>query len=227
MNLSLRSVAVPTMDVEFLASAKGQITKGVTLDASKWTADSNGDKLVKAGTVLGKITASGLYGPYGLRANEVQQFDLGEASDGTFTITFAGETTAAIAYNANAAAVKAALEALSNIDPGDVTVTGGALPGTAVVITFGGQYAGQDVPEITIADGSLTGATVTIETTTAGGSAVSDGRETAAVILLNSINLRDGNAAVATLEAGVVLEARLTGLDAAGKADLTNRFIFR
>jgi hypothetical protein len=43
---------------------------------------------------------------------------------GTYTLTFAGQTTTALAYNANAAAVQAALEALSSVTTGKVTVTG-------------------------------------------------------------------------------------------------------
>ena len=42
---------------------------------------------------------------------------------GTFTLTYNGQTTAAIAYNATAAQVQSALEALNNVAPGDVVVT--------------------------------------------------------------------------------------------------------
>ena len=38
-------------------------------------------------------------------------------------LTYSGQTTASIAFNASAAQVQAALEALSNIAPGDVVVT--------------------------------------------------------------------------------------------------------
>jgi len=56
---------------------------------------------------------------------EVQAVTItGTPTGGTFTLTYNGQTTAGIAYNANAAAVQSALEALSNIEPGDVTVTG-------------------------------------------------------------------------------------------------------
>lgn len=103
--------------------------------------------------------------------NEVQTVTItGTPTGGTFTLTFAGETTAAIAYNANAAAVQAALVALGNVNSGDIVVTGGALPGTAVTLTFGGQYAGTNVPALT-ATSSLTGGTspaITVATTTAG-----------------------------------------------------------
>ncbi|MFB7428788.1 hypothetical protein ACFC0K_36510 [Streptomyces hydrogenans] len=50
----------------------------------------------------------------------------GAPTDGNFTITHSGQTTAAIAYNATAAAVQAALEALSNVNSGDIVVTGNA-----------------------------------------------------------------------------------------------------
>jgi hypothetical protein len=101
-------------------------------------------------------------------ANEVQSVIATGATAGNFTLTFDGETTANIAYNANAAAVQSALEALSNINPGDVTVAGGALPGTAVTITFGGQYANTNVPQMTADSSGLTGGTAVVSTTTAG-----------------------------------------------------------
>jgi hypothetical protein len=104
--------------------------------------------------------------------NEVQTVTItGTPTGGTFTLTFAGQTTAAIAYNAAASAVVSALEALSNIDTGEVTATGGALPGTAVLVTFVGQYAGVNVAQMT-ATGSFTGGTtpaVAVTTSTPGG----------------------------------------------------------
>jgi hypothetical protein len=99
--------------------------------------------------------------------NEVQSLTItGSPTGGTYTLTFDGQTTAAIAYNANAAAIQSALLALSNIDAGDVTVTGTG----PFTITFGGQYAGDPVSQIT-ATSSLTGGTapaVTTGTTTQG-----------------------------------------------------------
>jgi hypothetical protein len=49
------------------------------------------------------------------QVDEVQVIDC-KATGGTFTITFRGETTAAIAFGANAGAIDAALEALATID---------------------------------------------------------------------------------------------------------------
>lgn len=99
--------------------------------------------------------------------NEVQTISLGSATAGSITITVGGQTTGAIAWNAAAATVQTALESLSNVDPGDIVVTGGPLP-AAVTLTYGGQYASQDVPQVTVAPTGLTGGTVTVATGTVG-----------------------------------------------------------
>jgi len=93
----------------------------------------------------------------GVSTNEVQTVTItGTPAGGAFTLTFNGQTTTAIAYNAIAGAVQTALEALSNIDPGDVVVGGGPGPGTPYTVTFGGQYAAENVNAMT-AVGSFTG----------------------------------------------------------------------
>lgn len=111
--------------------------------------------------------------------DEVQHIVItGTPTGGTFTLTFQGNTTAAIAYNAAASAVQSALEALPNVDSGDVTASGGAFPGTAVDVTFGGQYAGVNVAQMT-ATGSFTGGTtpaIAVTTTTAGGTGSGSGQ---------------------------------------------------
>lgn len=106
-----------------------------------------------------------------LGVDEVQTITIsGGPTGGDFTLTFDGQTTAAIAWNANAAAVQAALVALSNIEPGDVIVTGGPGPGTPYIATFGGLLADQNLPQMT-ATSSLTGGAspaVAVTTTTPG-----------------------------------------------------------
>jgi hypothetical protein len=70
---------------------------------------------------------------------------LDAVSAGTFTLSFFGQTTTTIAFDASAATILAALEALSTIDPGDVTVTqevGTLDVGGRMVCDFSvGQYA--------------------------------------------------------------------------------------
>lgn len=90
--------------------------------------------------------------------SEVQTLHVaGSPSHGGFTLAFKGQETAAIAYNATAATVDSRLEDLSTLAAGDVTCTGGALPGSDVVITFGGQQIYQDVPSLVVNDSGLKG----------------------------------------------------------------------
>ncbi len=103
--------------------------------------------------------------------NEVQTVGVGAATAGTFTLSFGGQTTAAIAYNATAAAVDSALELLSTIGAGNVTVTGAAPTWT---VTFTGDLGGRDVAQLTGNGAGLTGGALTITTTTPGGVAIPD-----------------------------------------------------
>lgn len=92
----------------------------------------------------------------------------GGPTGGTFTLTFDGQTTSAIAYNAEPAAVKAALEALSNINVGDVHVTGGPLPADPVTVTFQGRFYNTNVPAMTGSGAGLTGGTTPAVAVSAG-----------------------------------------------------------
>jgi len=77
------------------------------------------------------------------------------ANGGTFTLTYSGQTTAAIAWNASASAVETALELLSNID--NVSVTSATVSGyTAWTVEFLGALAGMDVGQLVISDTLLT-----------------------------------------------------------------------
>jgi hypothetical protein len=115
-------------------------------------------------------TRAGCYAPIE-GVNEVQRLTItGTPTGGSFTLTYAGETTTALNHNASVATIQAALDALSNVDPGDITVAGGPLPGTFVTFTFGGGLAETNVSEMT-ATPSLTGGsapTAVITTTTPG-----------------------------------------------------------
>lgn len=100
--------------------------------------------------------------------NEVQTLTEGTAlTAGTFTLSFRGQTTSALNFNATAAQVQAALEALTAIGSGNVACTGGSLETAPITITFQGQLAGQDVPQLTSNQAGLTG-TFTHATTTPG-----------------------------------------------------------
>lgn len=100
--------------------------------------------------------------------NEKQVITLGgNPTGGTFTLTFDGQTTGNLDYDATAAEVETALEGLSNIAAGDVAVSGD--DGGPWTIEFLQAYAQTDVPLITGSGANLTGAcSVSVTTTTQG-----------------------------------------------------------
>jgi hypothetical protein len=102
-------------------------------------------------------------------ANQVETVTIGgSATGGTFTLTYAGQTTATIAFGAAASAVQSALVALSTIGAGNVAVTGSA--GGPWTVTFQGTLGGQALAPLTGSAAGLTGGTptLTIATTTTG-----------------------------------------------------------
>jgi RHS repeat-associated protein len=86
--------------------------------------------------------------------NEVQSVGWtigGYGLSGTFTLSFNGQTTAAIAYNATDATIKGALEALSTVGAGNVKVTVAAVNfNRTFTITFQNSRGGNNVPQTTI-----------------------------------------------------------------------------
>jgi hypothetical protein len=98
---------------------------------------------------------------------EVQTVTItGTPTGGTFTLSFNGQTTSGIAYNAAASAVQTALNGLSTIGANGVTVTGSA--GGPYTVTF--ANAG-NVNAMTASGSGLTGGTspaVSVTTATGG-----------------------------------------------------------
>lgn len=113
--------------------------------------------------------------------NEIQKISvhddgfvpIGTNLNGTYTLVFDGQVTSSLSVYADYAAVLQALEALSNIAPGDVTVINTYVEEILGVesgglqyksfkrdfqITFGGNYAGDDVPQIFITPTNMTSA---------------------------------------------------------------------
>jgi hypothetical protein len=78
----------------------------------------------------------------------------GPVTGGTYTLTFDGQETGPIQFSAppsGAGSVQEALESLTNVGVGDVSVAGS--PGGPYAVEFGGALGGTDVPEMT-GDGS-------------------------------------------------------------------------
>lgn len=117
-------------------------------------------------------TAAGCYSPdFVAGVDEVQSVTItGAPTGGTFRLTFNGQQTAAIAYNATAADVEAALRLLPGIGDGGVTVSGGPGPATPYAVTFTGALGDANQPQMT-ASHTFTGGTtpaIAVATTTAG-----------------------------------------------------------
>jgi hypothetical protein len=134
--------------------------------------------------------------------DEIQKITFDQVPDaGNWSLTFESQTTSSMVYNANAAAVEAALEALSTIGSGNVTVSGDYSAG--FTITFVGDLEETDVTQITLASSTLTktaaAVVVTISTTTQGydpgrWSIEFDGKTT---------DLLESNASAATIESAL------------------------
>lgn len=94
------------------------------------------------------------------------------ATGGTFTLNVLGNDTAAIAYDADAAAIQTAVDLVSGVTAGHVAITGGPLTTTPLTITFSGDDVDEtDQPQTTI-DGALltiAGTPGAVTTPTSGG----------------------------------------------------------
>ncbi len=167
-NLAIRSEQFsPTEDWSWLGKAHGtDECDTITLDGAAFlTLWPTG--VVPSGVLLYKHS-SGLYRPMGgAAADEVQTVTEGGSGLTSFTLTYAGQTTASLDDDATTAQVQAALEALSNIGAGNVVVTGTTAP-VAMTVTFVGDLADQDIAQMTATPTGGTG-TVTVATGTAGG----------------------------------------------------------
>jgi len=122
-------------------------------------------------SISGSAMARALEADQHMPGNEVQQIAV-NANGGTFTITYSGQTTAALAYNISEALLLAALEGLSNIPTGAlrVTQTVAASPAFTYQIEFGAGLGETDITTMTTDALSLTGgaSTATVTTVTAG-----------------------------------------------------------
>ena len=71
------------------------------------------------------------------------------ATGGTFTLTYKGQTTAPLAFNSTAAQIDAALEALSNTGVNTFTVAGGPVNTNNATVTFRRALGQSDQPLLT------------------------------------------------------------------------------
>jgi hypothetical protein len=116
------------------AYAKNVVISGNTCVGSNIVGGSLTGIIVVTGTSGGVVQGVSVTGnsirQYG---NTVQTVNLtGTVTGGTFTLTFKGQTTGAIQWNASAATVQTQLRALSTIGESDVSVSGSNTAGYAI-----------------------------------------------------------------------------------------------
>ena len=95
-----------------------------------------------------------------LFGDDTAKVSTGAASAGTFTLTVAGATTTPLAYNATAAAVKTAVEALASVGTGNSSVTGTNATGSGLTVQVTVPFSGS----ITGAGTGLTGGALSVVT---------------------------------------------------------------
>jgi hypothetical protein len=126
-------------------------TKSVVIGQVVPMSDSDATKILYVDATLGWTTGYG--------RDAIQSVTI-SATGGTFTLTYGGQTTSAVAYNATAATLQAALEALSSIGTGNVFVTGAA--GGPYLVTFQAALGLQAIAIMTGSGASLTGGSGTV-----------------------------------------------------------------
>lgn len=169
MDLGLtRESFSPSEDQSWLGGAHGtNDAKPVTIDVTSALVALYEDVL-PSGVVLVRDGSNDLFVPRALQvSNEQQTLTEGGSGLTSFTITFGGQTTASLDDDATTAQVQAALEALSTIGEGNVSVTGTTAP-IAMTVTFQGDLADENVAAMTTTPTGGTG-TVVVATSTAGG----------------------------------------------------------
>ena len=127
-------LGAPSYEAPTTVDASGN-AKGIVVDPK------DNRLYVAAGDHVAVYKADGSFSA----VNEVQQLSVSDATGGTFKLSFEGSETAPIPYNASAAEVEAALEALATIGAGNVDVS---KPASDYLVTFVGTLASTDVEEL-------------------------------------------------------------------------------
>lgn len=164
---------VSTAPVAVVTEPSGALTTSLRPWVGWQYIDKEGDSQV---SYQARILTSGVY--LSGTTNEVQSLNqTGAPTGGSVKLGFQRDTqaplavTTSIAFNAAAATIQAALEALPNIGTGGVVCAGGPWGTAPVTVTFQNQMAGWNWPQITLNQNAFTGGagpTVAISTTTQG-----------------------------------------------------------
>jgi PKD repeat protein/glucose/arabinose dehydrogenase len=133
--------------------------------------DTHGNLWMVTGddTPAGGINGGGFAPANDQLTDEQQTVRVTGATAGTFTLSFAGQTTAALPYNATRDQIDAALEALPNIGADEIQTSGGPVSSSNVNVFFRRARQQSDQSQITADGAGLTGGGVTTATAQEGG----------------------------------------------------------
>ena len=218
-NLELQSKKIAGQINIFDSSMIRWVTGGVTIDATTVSADADGNKILKAGTPLGKITTSGKYGPY-------QPGKTGTKAEGTIKVDsadvkFEGEKS--VAYNGVIIAFETGEVAAAAWDDGTLTLTlvaatayGKSELESLIATATTGAPTGVDVEKIAVTiTGTKTGTQwadadpVTLSGGVADVPAADDGRQTAVLMIAEDVDCTGGDQVTTAFDMARVISARL------------------
>jgi hypothetical protein len=139
-------------------------------DAEYWDASVDGTRVFFTSTE--PLTDDAPAGPAKLYMwkqagdDETQSVEV-DATGGTFTLAFHGQATGPIAFDASPEDVEGALEQLTTVKPGNVSVGGGPGAAAPYEVTFTGDFAGANVAQLSASGAGLSGgaATASVATT--------------------------------------------------------------
>jgi len=164
---SINDVDGDTHVTIFKAKVTDQL-EGDFADGGFFITSCSGEGIGNANDELYEITWNETSSALTAGTNELQLI-VSDATGGTFTITIAGETTSALAFDITAADMQTALIALATPVAGDLIVTGAA---GAWYVEYAGNYGNTNWALLAIDDALATGGTV-IATTIRDGAAAS------------------------------------------------------
>src|SRR5439155_5398562 len=158
---SFASAALQTAGVNINA---GSNTVGVSIGGAQAQADyfinggiSSQEALTALAEAINSIATN----------NAIQRITINNAGSGTFSLTFNGQTTAAIAYDApatGAGSVQSALGALASVG-GNANVNVTKTATNSYVVAFTGALANQPLPKLQANTGTLnSGASIAVDT---------------------------------------------------------------
>lgn len=162
----------PQVDRHMIVSPKDLAALEADSTLQNYFAFNAGNGVVEQGEFDRPIYGMGLHmsqlvptANAGTTAHSVQVLTVnGGPTGGSFTLTYGGQTTSAIAYNASASAVESAIQALSSVGTGQARVSGSAGGPWTVVLylsspaafTHTDSFTGGTSPSLGVADAAST-----------------------------------------------------------------------